>query len=115
MTWPTSLEMLRTRAYHHLSQTEIGGSIQGDVNKKTSPSAGSREIFCLDIQPTLQICPSIAREGLLWLALPFPRFIFRVVIAPVDSSDLASDSIPWQPWFYPRLVAYRYFWFSEGA
>src|SRR5215469_3889008 len=21
----------------------------------------------------------------------------------------------WQPWFYPRLVAYRYFWFSEGA
>jgi hypothetical protein len=27
----------------------------------------------------------------------------------------ASDSTPWQPWFYPRLVAYRYFWFSEGA
>jgi len=20
-----------------------------------------------------------------------------------------------QPWFYPRLVAYGYFWFSEGA
>jgi hypothetical protein len=20
-----------------------------------------------------------------------------------------------QPWFYRRLVAYRYFWFSEGA
>ena len=20
-----------------------------------------------------------------------------------------------QPWFYPRLVAYRYFWLSEGA
>ncbi|MGB0000093.1 MAG: hypothetical protein WBQ04_08255, partial [Candidatus Acidiferrales bacterium] len=27
--------------------------IKGDVNKKASPSAGSREIFCLDIQPTI--------------------------------------------------------------
>ena len=64
------------RAYHYLSQSEIGGSIKGDVNKKTSPSAGSREIFCLDIQPTVADSPSIAREVLLWLALPFPRFIF---------------------------------------
>ena len=37
------------RDYHHLSQSEIGGSIKGDVNKKASPSAGSREVFCLDI------------------------------------------------------------------
>jgi hypothetical protein len=35
------------------SQLEIGSSIKGDVNKKTSPSAGSREVFCLDIQPTV--------------------------------------------------------------
>ena len=98
----------------HLSQTEIG-AIKRDVNKKASPVAGSREIFCLDIQPTVCRWLSIVREVLLWIALPFPRFIFRVVIAPVDSSDLASDSIPWQPWFYPRLWAYRYFWFSEGA
>jgi hypothetical protein len=35
------------------SHPEIGGSIKGDVNKKTSPSAGSREVFCLDIQPTV--------------------------------------------------------------
>ena len=68
-----------------LSHSEIGGSIQGDVNKKTSPSAGSREFFCLDIQPTLQIGPSIGREVLLWLALPFPWFHFLVVTAPVDS------------------------------
>ncbi len=38
---------------HQLSQNEIGSSIKGDVNKKGSPSAGSREIFCLDIQPTV--------------------------------------------------------------
>jgi hypothetical protein len=34
------------------SHFEIDGSIKGDVNKKASPSAGSREVFCLDIQPT---------------------------------------------------------------
>jgi hypothetical protein len=54
---------------------EIAGSIKRDVNKKTSPSAGSREIFCLDIQPTVCRWLSIAREVLLWIALPFPRFI----------------------------------------
>jgi hypothetical protein len=41
------------RDYHYLSRFEIAGSIKGDVNKKGSPSAGSREIFCLDIQPTI--------------------------------------------------------------
>jgi hypothetical protein len=35
------------RDYHSLSHFEIDGSIKGDVNKKTSPSAGSREVFCL--------------------------------------------------------------------
>jgi hypothetical protein len=67
-----------------ISQTEIGSSIKRDVNKKTSPSAG-REIFCLDIQPTVCRWLSIAREVLLWIALPFPRFIFRVVTTSADS------------------------------
>ena len=30
-----------TGNYHNLSRFEIAGSIKGDVNKKTSPSAGS--------------------------------------------------------------------------
>ena len=60
-----------------LSHSEIGGSREGDVNKKASPSAGSREIFCLDIQPTICRWLSIAREVFLWIALPFPRFIFE--------------------------------------
>jgi hypothetical protein len=63
-------------ASHHLSHSEIASSIQGDVNKKASPSAGRREVFCLDIQPTVCRWLSIAREVLLWIALPFPRFIF---------------------------------------
>src|SRR5580692_9735847 len=65
------------RDYHQLSHSEIGGSIKGDVNKKASPSAGSREVFCLDIQPTVCRWLSIARAVLLWIALPFPRFIFE--------------------------------------
>jgi hypothetical protein len=63
-------------AHFYLRRYEIGGSIKGDVNKKASPSAGSREVFCLDIQPTVCRWLSIAREVLLWIALPFPRFIF---------------------------------------
>jgi hypothetical protein len=27
----------------------------------------------------------------------------------------ASRLLPRQPWFYPRLVAYGYFWLSERA
>ena len=76
---------VENRDYHHLSHVEIGGSIKGDVNKNASPSAGSREVFCLDIQPTVCRWLSIAREALLWIALPFPRFIFRVVTTSVDS------------------------------
>ena len=45
--------------------------MKGDVNKKTSPSAG-REIVCLDIQPTVCRWLSIGREffsGLLFRSL----------------------------------------------
>jgi hypothetical protein len=54
--------MLRNPS-HHLSQNEIGGSIKGDVNKKVSPSAGSREAFCLDIEPTVCRCTARSLEG----------------------------------------------------
>src|ERR1700747_297923 len=53
------------------ARSEKDCSIKRDVNKKASPSAGSREIFCLDIQPTVCRWLSIAREVLLWIALPF--------------------------------------------
>jgi hypothetical protein len=73
------------RDYHHLSRFEIGGSIKGDVNKKASPSAGSREVFCLDIQPTVCRWLSISREVLLWIALPSFGFIFSVVTTSAGS------------------------------
>src|SRR5580704_19757256 len=56
---------------------EIDGSIKRDVNKKTSPPTGDREVFCLDIQPTVCRWLSTARAVLLWTALPFSRFIFE--------------------------------------
>jgi hypothetical protein len=68
--------VLRVRDEPDSSHSEIASSIKGDVNKKASPSAGSREVFCLDIQPTVCRWLSIAREVLLWIAVPFPRFIF---------------------------------------
>jgi hypothetical protein len=64
---------VENRDYHYLSQLEIGGSIKGDVNKKASPSADSREVFCLDIQPT--VCRYASRSlerfgsGLLFRSL----------------------------------------------
>jgi hypothetical protein len=34
----------------------------------------------------------------------------------VEFERAASELVlQWQPWFYPRLVAYGYFWFSERA
>ena len=27
----------------------------------------------------------------------------------------SQTAVQGQPWFYPRLVAYGYFWLSEGA
>jgi hypothetical protein len=27
----------------------------------------------------------------------------------------SQTAVQGEPWFYPRLVAYGYFWFSEGA
>ncbi len=59
------------RDYHYLSQSEIAGSIKGDVNKKASPSAGSREVFCLDIQPT------VCRYGPRSLERFFSGLLFR--------------------------------------
>jgi len=45
---------------------------------------------------------------------------------PSDSSRYGDDAVglltqtsklvvQCQPWFYPRLFAYRFFWLSEGA
>ena len=44
--------------------------------KKVLPRPVAEKIFCLDIQPIVCRWLSIAREVFLWIALPFPWFIF---------------------------------------
>ena len=39
----------------------------------------------------------------------------RVAIAIKFERAASPTGAQGQPWFYPRLVAYGYFWFSEGA
>ncbi len=69
----------------------------------------------------VSISSPLSVDGSRSLERFFSGLLFRSLGSFSSSDDvrrllkLASDSIPWQPWFYPRLVAYRYFWFSEGA
>jgi hypothetical protein len=52
--------------------------------------------------------------GRLWLFLSC-RFI-GVIVTTLSASDATSRVVVrCQPWFYLRLVAYSFFWLSEGA
>jgi hypothetical protein len=83
---------------------------QKGCQEKSSASTGG-EIFFLEIQPT--------EVSLLW------RSLADCPCSYVSSADggvviefqraASQTAIQGQPWFYPRLVAYGYFWFSEGA
>jgi hypothetical protein len=53
---------------------------------------------------------------LLWLFCPSRGFIFRGDDANrVLKLGKRTLVVECQPWFYRRLVAYRYFWLSEAA
>ena len=74
--------------------------------------------FCLEIQPTsLSECLSICARGFASELSSIP-VAFIVRWGPRQSSVetwQARRILKWQPWFYRRLVAYRYFWLSEEA
>ena len=98
-------------------RTPVNELYKKGCQEKTSPSTGGREDLCLEIQPTVcERAPRFARRVMLWLVCHSLGFIFRW--SPRQSSletwqaDLVFEC---QPWFYPRLVAYRYFWLSEEA
>jgi hypothetical protein len=85
--------------------------------EKTSASTGGREDFGLEIQPTAY-CALDALEGFSLFCLLFlSRLDLRVVNHAHRALKLGKQKLVLerQPWFYRRLVAYRYFWFSEGA
>ncbi len=47
---------------------------------------------------------------------PFGSVSFREFVVPAEFTRATSEwRLKGQPWFYPRLVAYSYFWLSEGA
>jgi hypothetical protein len=79
----------------------------------------SRKKFCLDrrrdfvleIQPT-EVFTSLEKLGLLSILVSFSADGDAVV---ESREQQASWLLPRQPWFYPRLVAYGYFWLSERA
>jgi hypothetical protein len=69
-----------------------------------------RRDFFLEIQPTVVFIP-LEKFGSLSILVSFSAD----GDAAVESERAASEMVSWQPWFYPRLVAYGYFWLSERA
>ena len=64
----------------------------------------------LEIQPTV--------VALLWRSLALPILISFLLDGgdAIEFERATSELVTQgQPWFYPRLVAYGYFWLSEGA
>jgi hypothetical protein len=65
----------------------------------------------LDIQPTV--------VSLLWRKFGLLSILVSFSADGDDAIEFeraqASWLLPRQPWFYPRLVAYGYFWLSERA
>ena len=83
-------------------------SIKRDVKKKDPPRPEAR--LFLEIQPTVV---SLPWRG-CWLSM---RLSFSAAgDDAVEFERAASELVlPRQPWFYPRLVAYGYFWLSQRA
>ena len=90
-------------------------SIKRDVKKKVPPRPEDEKISVLEIQPTeLSVLGDCVRFG---SGLFHSRGFIWPVVLRQSSLETGKRDLVWcsQPWFYRRLVAYRYFWLSEGA
>jgi len=85
-------------------------SIKRNVKKKAPPRPEPR--FFLEIQPTRSFAP-LEKFGFVAHSGKFP--LLMVAMASSWRERQAKLVLQRQPWFYPRLVAYGYFWLSEGA
>ncbi len=82
-------------------------SIKRDVKKKAPPRPEDRGSFSRSSPPcfvTLKIFGLLSHS----------RKLSRLLVAKFECERRGKQD-ECQPWFYPRLVAYRYFWLSEGA
>jgi len=84
-------------------------SIKRDVKKKVLPRPEAR---FLSRDPAHWSFTSLEKFGLLSILVSFSADGDAVVEFKRAASELL---LPRQPWFYPRLVAYGYFWLSERA
>ena len=83
-------------------------SIKREVKKKVLPRPEAR--CFLEIQPT--VVSLLWRSCWLSILLSFSADGDDAVEFERAASELVLER---QPWFYPRLVAYGYFWLSERA
>ena len=70
-----------------------------------------RRIEVLSRDPAHSVSLPLKRFGLL---LSHSRKLSLLLVAKIECARRGKQD-ECQPWFYPRLVAYRYFWLSEGA
>ena len=84
-------------------------SIKRDVKKKAPPRP---EAEILSRDPAHCSFVSLGKFGLLAIRVSFSADGDDAVEFERAASELMLQR---QPWFYPRLVAYGYFWLSEGA
>ncbi len=82
-------------------------SIKRDVKKKAPPRPEDRDCF-----------PRSSPLGFVTLKMfglwSHSRKLSRLLVAKLECARRGKQD-EGQPWFYLRLVAYRYFWLSEGA
>ncbi len=90
-------------------------SVKRDVKKKVLRRPEGEKILFSKSSPLSVSAPDFARR-LLWLVCPSCGFHLRLrrrqSSLETGQADLVREC---QPWFYRRLVAYRYFWLSEEA
>ncbi len=92
-------------------------SIKRDVKKKVLPRPEAEKIFVSTSSPLSVSAPRFRSRG---FALACLSFLWVSSFGGDDANrvlklgkrDLVLEC---QPWFYRRLVAYRYFWLSEEA
>jgi len=82
-------------------------SIKRDVKKKAPPRLEDRGSL-LRSSPLCFV--TLKMFGLLFHS----RKLSLLLVAKFECERRGKQD-ECQPWFYPRLVAYRYFWLSEGA
>ena len=111
-------QLMKNLDYAHRPRGQFSmSSIKRDVKKKVLPRPEVEKIFVSRSSPLSVSAPRFRSRGFALACLPFPW------VSSSGGDDANRVLRTWQadlvlecqPWFYRRLVAYRYFWLSEAA